>query len=237
MQQILIDVGNSSIKWCAATQHLGAVTRVPRSPEQLAQSLTACGAMGPVWISSVAGEDFDHQVVEALQAAGYSAVQRLESPAESHGLHNSYEQPQRMGVDRWLAMLAAWCEQPDALAVVDVGTALTVDLVSDAGQHEGGYIIPGTRLMADALLRDTQRVRFNEQVAPSLAPGTHTGACVSAGIWMALYGSVQQVLLRYPSHRVVVTGGDGEALLRLGINGEWRPHLVLEGLAVTASSQ
>lgn len=236
---ILVDVGNSSIKWCqsraGSNGALGVVSRCSRSPEQLVAALANADMLGATaWISSVGGVEFDNALAAALTLAGFQP-RLVVTPAEQGGVTNSYAEPHRMGVDRWLAMLAAKHDRAEPVAVVDAGTALTIDLVSATGQHEGGYIIPGVGLMERSLLRDTQRVRFDEDAPATLAPGTSTAGCVRSGLWVAAFGSVQLVLQRHPHHRVVVTGGDGQALMSLGINGEWRPHLVLEGLALTAA--
>lgn len=235
MTRVLVDVGNSSIKWCTLTDGLGVVHRCGRSPESLSQSLAAQAFTdGAVWLSSVADDGFNQQLEQSLRSLGFETVHFASTPTEAMGLVNSYAEPQRMGVDRWLAMLAAWVVRKQAVVVVDVGTALTIDLIDANGRHEGGYILPGANLMSQALLRDTQRVRFDEEVSASITPGRTTGSCVAAGVWAAMLGSVRLVLQSHPDHAVVVTGGDGQALLALGINGEWRPHLVFEGLALSA---
>lgn len=232
---ILIDVGNSSIKWCEAGESLGPVHRTSRSADQLALDLQAKEiAQQSVWLSSVADEAFDDTLSAALTAIDFDPVHRLVTPATQRGLVNSYQDPAKMGVDRWLAMLGAWDGHHRALVVVDVGTALTIDLVAADGRHEGGYILPGLRLMEQSLFRDTQRVRYDQGLEPSLGPGMHTGACVRSGLWAAAFGAVHLVLQQHPDHHLIVTGGDGQALLSLGLNGEWRPNLVLEGLAITA---
>ena len=94
------------------------------------------------------------------------------------------------------ALTAGWpCSVPGSgsgagLCVIDAGSALTIDIVSAAGQHEGGYIIPGAALMERALLLDTDRVRFDEEVGYALAPGTSTAEAVRHGIALAQAGAV-----------------------------------------------
>ena len=140
-----------------------------------------------------------------------------------------------MGVDRWLAMLAARARCTDRLCVVDAGSALTIDLVAASGQHEGGYIIPGPALMARSLQRDTQRVRYAARDDVSLEPGTDTASAVGNGIALAQCGAVELALQRCDGDApaLFLTGGGGAALQRL----LQRPatlveDLVFEGLAL-----
>jgi type III pantothenate kinase len=134
-------------------------------------------------------------------------------------------------------MLGAWARQPGSLCVVDAGSALTIDLVGADGRHLGGYIIPGPGLMERALLLDTGRVRFQEQVAPALAPGTSTAGAVGHGIALAQAGAVALALDREapPGSRVFFCGGGGRQLMKLvGRGGTPAPDLVFEGLEVMA---
>ena len=251
----LIDVGNSGIKWCLASKITGrgkSHTTLPKKQLQL-DFVYRCellperllGAFEEqvgdvdlsgieVWFSSVANADFDDAFVAALKEAGFSVVHRAETLANQAGLVNSYSEPTCMGVDRWLAMLGARAGFREPLVVIDAGSALTVDLVSEDGLHEGGYILPGVGMMERSLLNDTQRVRYEGAAAVSISPGQSTLDCVSGGVWVAALGAIKLILQRVPKYRVVITGGDGQALISLGLKGEWRPNLVLEGLGIAA---
>ena len=241
-EALLIDVGNTAIKWCLIQGNNAAIEarRCSRDPDELVAAVTdavsALSSTPTIWLASVADEHFDGGLIKALRSAGFQAIHSVVTESEELGLHNSYSEPQRMGVDRWLAMIAAkyGCSEP--CIVIDAGTALTIDVVTADGQHSGGYIVPGIELMQGALLRDTQRVRFSEQLDPTTVPGDSTAACVVAGAWASLLGAATLVTQRYPKHRVVVTGGAGKHLLSLGLDGQWRPDLVLEGLAIKAAN-
>jgi type III pantothenate kinase len=141
-----------------------------------------------------------------------------------------------MGVDRWLAMLAAWQRLHAAVCVVDAGSALTIDLVDSSGQHSGGYIIPGSFLMERALLLDTGRVRFAEQVEYGLAPGVSTAQAVRHGIALAQVGAVGLAIDRADQPMQLVFTGGGAQQLRdlLGRDGELVPELVFDGLEIMA---
>ena len=236
---ILVDVGNSAIKWCrpdaSASGQLGAIHRCQRNPSALAAALVRDGGeTDAVCIASVADEHFNAELGEALRAVQFESVAFLSAAHRFGDLVNSYPEPEKMGVDRWMAMVAtrSFCSQP--AVVIDAGSAITIDIIAESGLHEGGYILPGVAMMERSLLRDTQRVRFDARAPASVFPGTKTSDCVAAGIWAAAFGAVKLVLARHAQHRVVVTGGDGQSLLDLGIDGKWRPNLVLEGIALAS---
>jgi type III pantothenate kinase len=159
------------------------------------------------------------------------------SEAQTGGLVNSYSEPSRMGVDRWLAMLGAWRRAGERLCVVDAGSALTIDLVDVSGHHEGGYIIPGPHLMERALLLDTDRVRFDEDVPYRLSPGVSTAEAVRHGVALAQVGALALVLERAGvAPRLFFCGGGGERLMQLlDRGGELVPDLVFEGLEIMAA--
>ena len=244
MLTVLIDIGNSSAKLGIADSGFDTVARCEREPSTIVDSVhTLClehsgesvrsGDLRIV-VASVADETFDTALSACVAERLGCELHFCQTPSAGFGVMNSYDEPHRMGVDRWMALIAAWSSCPEALLVFDAGTALTCDVVAASGQHLGGFIIPGTQLMELALRRDTKRILYDDSQPPSLEPGMATASCVSSGIWMALVGAISALQQRYPDHRSILTGGDGQALIDLGIAAEWRPHLVLEGLQLTA---
>jgi len=235
---VLVDIGNSAIKWSVLGQIERGVRRCERSPEALLAQLTELpGPPLSVVIASVAGTEFEAALTQALRGAGHLSVEFCSTPAEESGLVNSYSEPERMGVDRWFAMLGVWQRGPGPWLVIDAGSAITCDLIGSDGLHTGGYILPGPKLMEQALQRDTQRVRYREGVSPHLEPGKNTADCVVAGVWSASVGAILQLVHKFPNHQIVITGGVAETLLSLGVPGEHQPDLVLQGLACRAQEQ
>lgn len=154
------------------------------------------------------------------------------------GVCCGYREPHRLGVDRWLAVVAAWRRTRHALAVISVGTAACADFVDADGRHAGGYIAPGLRLLADALDRRTADVRPDPHAVPRLEPGTDTQQAVAAGTLLMLAAFVDAAIERLrsrsgPPVAVFLTGGDAALLApRLGRDVRCEPELVLEGLAI-----
>ena len=160
------------------------------------------------------------------------------------GITNKYEDMSRLGIDRWLAMLAAYRRAGGPCVIVDAGTALTLDIVSGTGQHQGGYIVPGLGLMAASLEQNTNIRLSDPPPTASLEPGHATDAAVLNGTLVAAVSLVQQVLLKIfaqePDVKLYLSGGDAE-ILAAHINSddfidrdniEVVLGLVLDGLAI-----
>ena len=90
---------------------------------------------------------------------GNPQPQFIRSTRRSAGVRNGYVQTWRLGADRWVAMLGPGLHPGRALCVVDVGTALTLDLLDADGQHRGGLLVPGPTLMVESLLSNTAGIR------------------------------------------------------------------------------
>ena len=119
--------------------------------------------------------------------------------------------------------------------MIDAGTAVTMDLVSAGGAHEGGYILPGADLMRRALSNETDRIQVSALEAPAIGPGNNTQACVTAGSWRAVMGAVESTMEAYPGHRPLLTGGAASTLRDLGLVAKYSPDLVMEGLRLWLS--
>lgn len=233
-----LDVGNSGAKWRLLQEDEVTARGIYRATntDSRDQLLAAATQLQQVWISSVADAEAEAQLRDLVRENWQVEPWFARTPAASGDLRNSYAQPDRMGVDRWLAMLAAWERLRCPLCVVDAGSALTIDLVDGSGQHSGGYIIPGSFLMERALLLDTDRVRFAEQVEYGLTPGVSTAEAVRHGIALAQVGAIGLAIERAQQPlQLVFTGGGAQQLRELlGRGGEFVPDLVFEGLEIMA---
>lgn len=213
---LLIDNGNSRLKWALASdshevERSGA--RVEWGPPEEALG----DQVDRIVIASVrSGEHHDH-LVRWAEAARPGNVTSLHTPAKRHGLVNAYADPGRLGVDRWLAMLGAWRRRAGAFLVVDAGTAVTLDLVDEQGQHQGGAILPGRELMSAALVGRASGIRPRPEDGESGFPARNTGAAVAAGAALGLGGAVREAMVvaraAGVAAPVVVTGGDAEAVI------------------------
>jgi type III pantothenate kinase len=234
-----LDVGNSSAKWRLLNDgHVVARGKYVSGDETSRDVLLSCAEqLDQIWISSVAGPAAESELATLLLEQWGVEPWFARTRARTGSLVNSYDDPARMGVDRWLAMLAGRQRQAGRICVVDAGSALTIDIIDESGHHEGGYIIPGPLLMERALLLDTDRVRFDEEVDYALSPGSSTAEAVRHGIALAQAGAVALVIDRGGSDamQLLFCGGGGEALMQLlDRGGSYVPDLVFEGLGVMA---
>ena len=138
-----------------------------------------------------------------------------------------------MGADRWHGMYGAWQLLRGGFAVVDAGTAITVDYVAADGRHIGGYILPGLKMMLRSLQLDAARIGFDSRDSGITSPGRDTGECVNHGLSWLFQSAIERIhsdTRTYGLPDIVVTGGDASRLLDLGLAADYRPSLVLEGL-------
>lgn len=153
--------------------------------------------------------------------------------------------PDMVGIDRLLDALAANALRiPDGAAVVvDVGSAVTVDLLDDEGAFRGGAIFPGLGMSARALHQFTDLLPLLEPEEFAEAPppyGTDTAAAMRAGLYWSIVGAVRELAHRVGAEskrpvQVFITGGSAAALAQsLGPNTVYVPHLTLAGIALTA---
>jgi type III pantothenate kinase len=236
MKQLEIDAGNTFVKW--RLRQADKVT--DEGCLQTAQVRDGRAEVPLVWaqaeqarVASVAG-DLVNGWFRGVLADLSIPVDFAQVSMQRHGLKNAYANPQQMGVDRWVAMLAAWQQQRKAVCVVDAGSAVTVDFVDATGQHLGGYILPGLRLLQESLLGATAGVRWAELPDDtSLQPGNSTATCVYNGghyLLAALLQRVKSDCEGYAIDHIILTGGDAVGLQRQTHIGQVQPALVLDGL-------
>ncbi len=236
---LLLDIGNTRFKWAMADNgHLQSAHSEPHhgEPAKLFYTL-ALPQVEQVWVSQVMGPQHEQKLAEALQSHYGFAPQFARTRAEHRGLRCGYAEPERLGVDRWLAMLALWAQSHHAFCVVNAGTALTFDAVDDGGQHLGGLIAPGLVTSEKAVL-DATRFATRPQ-APNYGAGLgrDTESCVRQGALHACTGLIERAARQAAGGRFI-SGGDASALLpHLGGGWEWRPNLVLEGLLALARGE
>ncbi|MDX1800848.1 MAG: type III pantothenate kinase [Marinobacter sp.] len=234
--KLLIDAGNSRAKWevvdGGATVAAGSGQLIDESLFDPAQAYAA--GLRAIAISIVAAEEAQHRLVTRLSEWTSAPVRIYPAEPERNGLRCGYANTRSMGADRWHAMYAAWCRYRGSLAVVDAGSALTIDFVAASGDHLGGYILPGRAMMLRSLSQDAARIRFDDRGLSGSQPGKSTDECVQHGqhwAWQALASQLARDCARLGIDRVFLTGGDAGRLAAAGLQAEQVPRLVIEGIA------
>lgn len=189
------------------------------------------------YFASVAGAEINSAIEASLVSAGYS-ITRVRTEAEALGVRIAYPLPHQLGVDRFLALLAAHQKRQSTL-IVSVGSALTVDVLDADGQHHGGMITATETIIKAAMENRFANFRglsgnahgFSDNTADALASGARY---MVLGIIEKAWRDARR-LLNEPGLPLLMTGGDAEALLpHLPDNVACQPALVLEGLALWA---
>ena len=245
MKALLLDVGNTRVKWGiaedSAIRRTGHVAQAKIREQGLAVLTSRLPRrVDAVMASNVAGPTFATRLAGLIGAHCGRDVHFAMTSRRALGVTNGYTRVRQMGVDRWVAMIAAWNEMQSACLVVDAGTAVTIDAIDDHGQHLGGQIIPGVGLMAAALNDNTSdipatRLPRAERFQDMNMFARTTGNAVASGALNAVTGAIERSIRTLRSNAyeatVILTGGDASRILTaLGDTALHRPNLVLQGL-------
>jgi type III pantothenate kinase len=250
MAALLVDVGNRRIKWARCRGgRLGlaqaAVHTAWRPTDYLRRLFGSRRRPDRMLVASVASGRVNGALASAARRAGVRA-QFVKVSRRAGGVIAGYDEPWRLGVDRFVGAVGAHRLFPGVpVCVVGVGTAMTLDLVGADGRHRGGAIIPAPRLMVETLFERTHGIRRRSRGGAGGGRGLFgrsTRAGVLQGPRYAAAALVDRaveearaLLGRRPL--VVLTGGESPAvrpLVRSPCVGV--PDLVLRGLAVLAES-
>jgi type III pantothenate kinase len=243
MHNLYIDIGNTRVKWAwghAGQLHdHGAMTVNKQAVADCLPQILGKQPMDGIFIASVVSAQWREQIQQFLQRGAYPQPQWAQSESRCGKLISGYAQPQQLGVDRWLAMLAATTYQTGPLCVVSCGTAVTVDGIDADGQHQGGIILPGLRLMMDSLQQRTELIGQQARSAIHDHLADNTRDAVNAGCISAIAGAVRhthaQLALKNDDKVIcLLSGGDAKTIEPCldGINVSVQPDLVLQGLAL-----
>jgi type III pantothenate kinase len=244
--KLLLDLGNTRLKWAVAAADgwsaRGAVAWEEDLVNVLTQSWQGLARPDRVLGSSVVDATRESYIQATIAAVFARDVTWVRTPAEACGVRNAYPEPHRLGVDRFLAMVAAHAGDQTPCVLAGIGTALTLDALTAEGQHLGGLIAPGPRLMQQSLLGATVRVQTDHN-ATIRDMADNTPDAVASGCWQAVAALIERftrhVAAQHPEKapRLLLDGGDAATLLPLlDIPAELATDSVLRGLLVWAHS-
>ena len=237
---LLLDVGNTRVKWATSNGGLSQPQAAVHDGDPVGWfARQDWGQPARVWLACVPSlREMPRWQAVVRERCGCEPHIVI-SQAEWNGLTSAYAAPEKLGVDRWLAMLALWNECRGPFCVAAAGTALTFDRVDAQGRHQGGLIAPGLGWSQRSLMKVTVTAgdsdyRYHDGL------GQHSEEAIRQGSFFAARGVIEQGL-RAPGvaagEQRFITGGDAEILLP-HLRSDWmlRPHLVLEGLLALARS-
>lgn len=240
----LIDIGNSRIKWASienAAYKAGSALAYSGISQQeiIKQIQNLSGAPSCIYIASVAQEKFLNDLKKCLVANFAVEPFQMITQQIAAGINNGYDDASKLGIDRWLGILAAYNLKPGNALVVDAGSALTLDFVDENGFHQGGLIAPGLSMMREALTTKTAKLGYNTLIKSQCISNTferNTQDAIREGTlrMMVDFISTEAEKIRNENRGQVnfyLTGGDAPALLPF-LDNEWiyKPDLVLNGM-------
>jgi type III pantothenate kinase len=235
---LLIDVGNTRLKWAAveSTQsptdrhkklwaYSGSISSQSlKSPESRAELSEYIAKTIPqpevIAFCCVAGS----MAVDSLQMLfpqwGNVSWKQLRGDSPFSGVRTLYQNPEKLGADRWAAILGARALSTANTLVMSMGTASTIDLLGANGVHYGGWILPGLSLMQESLQNNTAQLSLVARNTTLDAPvcfGTNTVDAIIQGCEAAQIGALQRAMqlakeMQCPVERIWLDGGNAKLL-------------------------
>lgn len=243
MSTWLFDLGNTRLK-CAQLRSDGCRGEVLAIAHRDAGLAAAMAERLPARIevahvASVVDSALRVEVLQAL-AKRCERISLARTQARFGSVRIAYPQPQQLGVDRFLALLAAHANDGHAALVCGVGTGLTIDLLDADGQHHGGLIAPSPTTMREALHDRAPHLPIDTGVCRDFAD--NTADALASGCQAAALGLIERSIAaahgklgRTPA---LILHGGGAAPLRQALpQARLNPDLVLDGLAIWAAGE
>lgn len=239
---LIIDAGNSAVKWAISGAHGLSQMQSALYPQNISSHFfielwqhinkpicitASCVANDSVWLA----------LSEACKKLWSIDVNKVISLKDGYGLKNAYENASSLGSDRWAAMIGARELTDNPFMLVGAGSALTIDMVNETGQHMGGYIIPGLSMMRESLSLYTANIKVADthEAAPTLSLANSTSACVEAGIHLSAVKLIEAVNEQQSKQvnklQCYLTGGNAKLIAELlEFKCDIVPDIVLRGL-------
>jgi len=244
--KLLIDIGNTRLKaalwdgsglhFIGAALHAGEIVNVDF--DALWKGVRAVSA---VFVASVARPAVEDRLAASIEAHFRTQPVFCHSPAVACGVRNAYAEPARLGVDRFLGLVALHAERRGPCVLAGCGTALTLDALDADGTHLGGLISASPGLALDALTGNTARLAA-PQAARIVEMADNTGDAMESGVWLAAAALVERFVdraaARFGAAPALVLTGGGAARLSGLIEPAHRvdAEIVLRGIAIYADS-
>jgi type III pantothenate kinase len=232
---LLFDVGNTRLKWAAvessqypsdrqkklwaysgsiSSNALESVETRNELAQYIANTLPEPDAIA---FTCVAGE----QAITNLQSLfpQWSKLnwKQLRGDSSYSGLRTLYQDPSKLGADRWAAVIGARALSKTNTLIVNAGTATTIDLLGANGVHYGGWIVPGLSLMQQSLQSHTAQLPLAQRQDTTLGFGINTNDAIINGCDAAQIGAIMQAIqlakkMNSPIEKIWIDGGNAKVL-------------------------
>lgn len=229
---LIIDIGNSTVK--TALVNNGEITSLCCYEDHYLEDILGIitdNLIQAAIVSSTRNPDHDlHQAL--LQRIPQVIIFDHNTPTP---IKNRYATPDTLGMDRLAAAVGAWSIAPDNdLMIIDLGTAITIDLVSRRGEYLGGNISPGMWMRFAALNHYTQRLPMVDpqtEVPPEEAYGRNTVDAIRNGVIRGIEHEIEGYMAENRDRKIFFTGGDANYFVKSSKNTIFADYeLVIKGL-------
>ncbi len=241
---LLIDIGNSRLKWAVAVN--GRINTGKPIYHQKGQ--LDCAFLMNEWerldqpikviISNVAGQRIADSITDLVQQLWQQVPFFTQSVTQQFGVRNGYDNPSQLGVDRWVALLAAAHHYPLPACIIDCGSAITIDVIDATGLHLGGLIAPGIYTMKQSIIQGTSQINDIQEDTPIGLSGD-TATAVNSGILLSGVGLIEQAIANEIKNNkiglksLLLCGGDAEIIsARLKYSVTIDQDLIFKGLLI-----
>ncbi len=238
--KLLIDIGNTRIKWATEENKIFSSSLAVEHNQYdfivpIRKAWLKVGVPKVIAVSCVSRMEIAEQLIELAKNMWPTAsIIVAKSLVTGFSVTNAYKDANKLGVDRWLGLIALKHYYPGNSIVVDCGTAITIDVLNQQGMHLGGVISPGLQLMQQALLQGTESLSVADQNF-SVGLSNDTGAAIYSGTVYAAAGLIEKVIADVCGiyQTLVLTGGDAELLAQyLNCKAICEPDFIVKGLAL-----
>lgn len=234
---LLFDVGNTRLKWAAVESTLHPSDRQKKlwsysgsissstlqSPEARAELADYIAKTLPkpdaIAFSCVAGNQAMQDLQSLFPQWNQIAWRQLKGDSPISGLRTLYQEPAKLGADRWAAVIAARALSNTNTLIINAGTATTIDLLGANGVHYGGWILPGLSLMQASLQTHTAQLPLAERHDQQSEFGLNTNDAIINGCDAAQIGAIIHALyfakqMHHPVEKIWLDGGNARVLAK-----------------------
>ncbi len=240
---LFVDIGNSRLKWGCfqSTFKFGnAISHLNMTPDHVFnQAFENVNHPERVFVANVASHLFADRLSSWVNEHWGCPCYFLKVEKNFKTIKNGYQHSEQLGIDRWLYLIGGRRLVPKKdLAIVSLGTALTVDVLTKNDQHQGGLIVPGLRLLQESMMELTHHagdkiVTLDQQ---NLFLGQDTLNCIQQGSAHMLIGFVNQVMTWLENNiseniHCLLTGGNADQFMAIKAkNYQLEEHLIFHGM-------
>ena len=233
---LFFDVGNTRLKWAAvestqnpsaqqkklwaysgsiSSKSLQSAEHRAELADYIAKTLPKPAAIG---FCCVAGQDAITNLKSLFPQWDDVQWQELKGDSTYTGMRTQYQDPAKLGADRWAALIGTRALSKKNTLIVNAGTATTIDLHGSNGVHYGGWILPGLGLMQASLANNTAQLdlatRSEQHGFGACTNDAIIGGCDAAQVGAILYGIHQAKQINIPVEKIWIDGGNAKILAK-----------------------